>query len=309
MKKMRFVTKGLVLLMMGVMLAGCSDKATVKDEDKKTESEESKKASKEDSKEASQEGSKEDASSEAGSSEVSSSEEISGGDLKPINEGGNGGSAQGSDLVQEYRDSLKNFSMEGKMISYDMNMAEEGMDIDLAMKFGVKDGGSYMYLAVPTQDGGASSLEFIYLADQAAYLRIVIPGEDPVAYMTKNLDPEEASDMNIVGDLSGLTTGENGDIPEMEYVGEETIGGVKYDVLKPVDDDTGICAYFNPKTKELEKMTVEAEGQKILMSILPMDFELKPIPGAEEQDSESFAMTMMMGMLGVIYSAGGFDLD
>ena len=305
MKRMKFVTKGLVLLLMGVMLAGCGDKATVKEEDKKTEAEDGKKDSKENSKE----DSKEDSKSDEGSSEVASSEEISSGDLKPINDGGGSSSQGGAGLVEEYRDSLKNFSLEGRMISYDMNMAEQGMDIDLDMKFGVKDGSSYMYLAVPTEDGQPSSLEFIYLSDQAAYLKIVIPGEDPVVYMTKNLDPEEASDMNLVGDLSGLATGENGDIPEMEYVGEETIGGVKYDVLKPVDEEGDICAYFNPKTKELEKMAVESDGQKILMSILPMDMDLQPIPGAEEQDSESFAMTMMMGMLSVIYSAGGFDLD
>ena len=313
MKRMRFVTKGLVLLMMGAMLAGCSDTATEDSSESKKSSVEEQTSSEEKSTEAesadastaASTAASTDAGTEESSGEVesSSSEETS--QAGPV--GGN------EDLVAAYAEELKNFTMEGKMISMKMNMASQGLDVDIEMKMGSTDDVSYLYMGVPVSGSAASNcIEMYFLKDSSAYLKMNAAGQETI-YKTANLDQETADEMNLAGSFSEVTGGISDQTDNMEYFGQENVDGTNYDVckVKKADGVDEMYVYFNVMTKQMEHIKAVEDGQTVMMQILPM--EVKGVPAgfesAVEQDGETFAMTMMMGMVNLFYGTGGINLD
>ena len=309
MKRMKFVTKGLVLLMMGAMLAGCSDAATEDSSESKKSNVEEQTGSEEKSTEAESTDASTDASTESGteesSGEVESSTSTEASQAGPV--GGN------EDLVAAYAEEMKNFTMEGKMIYMKMNMASQGLDVDIEMKMGSADDMSYLYMGVPASGSSASnSMEMYFLKDSSAYLKMNTAGQEAI-YKTTNLDQETADEMHIAGSFSDVTNGINDLTDNMEYFGQENVDGTNYDVckVKDADDVEEMYVYFNVMTKQVERIKAVEDGQTIMMQILPM--EVKGVPAdyesAVEQDGETFAMTMMMGMVNLFYGAGGISLD
>ena len=306
MKKMKFVTKGLALLMMGVMLAGCSDKATDASESTKQESVSDDKSSEVTSSEvtSSEASSSEASSSEATSSEATSSEATSS-EATSTETSSEAQSQTGSSddaRVAEYEEYFKNFKMENKMFSMHLEGEEDGVKINFDMKFGAKDGNSFLQLSMPGQ-GDANSLTAYFMKDNSAYMELKIAGSDPVMQKTTGMDSAVAEQLNPGSELVNLGADGNNDV-KLAFVKEETIDGVVYDVLKPVDSDEAFV-YMNQKTKEWEKMKAKADGQEVMVDILPADdFSLPAsFASAEEVDSETFTMTLAFGMIGMM--AGG----
>ena len=306
MKKMKFVTKGLALLMMGVMLAGCSDKATDASESTKQESVSEDKSSEATSSEvatgeasSSEATSSEATSSEATSSEASSSEATS---TETSSEAQSQTGSSDDARVAEYEEYFKNFKMENKMFSMHLEGEEDGVKINFDMKFGAKDGNSFLQLSMPGQ-GDANSLTAYFMKDNSAYMELKIAGSDPVMQKTTGMDSAVAEQLNPGSELVNLGADGNNDV-KLVFVKEETIDGVVYDVLKPVDSDEAFV-YMNQKTKEWEKMKAKADGQEVMVDILPADdFSLPAsFASAEEVDSETFTMTLAFGMIGMM--AGG----
>ncbi|MBR4606607.1 MAG: hypothetical protein IKO41_10345 [Lachnospiraceae bacterium] len=306
MKKMKFVTKGLVLLMMGVMLAGCSDKATDASESTKQESVSEDKSSEATSSEVatgeasgSEATSSEATSSEATSSEASSSEATS---TETSSEAqGQTGSVDDARIAQ-YEEYFKNFSMDNKLFSMHLEGEEDGVKINFDMKFGAKDGNSFLQIAMPGQ-GDTNSLTAYFMKDNSAYMELKVAGSDPVMQKTTGMDSAVAEELNPGRELVNIGPENNEDV-KLAFVREETIDGVAYDVLKPVDSDEALV-YMNQKTKEWEKMMAKADGQEVLVDILPADDFSLPASyaTAEEVDSETFTMTLAFGMIGLM--AGG----
>ncbi len=306
MKKMKFVTKGLALLMMGVMLAGCSDKATDASESTKQESVSEDKSSEATSSEvatgeasSSEATSSEATSSEATSSEATSSEATS---TETSSEAQSQTGSSDDARVAEYEEYFKNFKMENKMFSMHLEGEEDGVKINFDMKFGAKDGNSFLQLSMPGQ-GDANSLTAYFMKDNSAYMELKIAGSDPVMQKTTGMDSAVAEQLNPGSELVNLGADGNNDV-KLAFVKEETIDGVVYDVLKPVDSDEAFV-YINQKTKEWEKMKAKADGQEVMVDILPADdFSLPAsFASAEEVDSENFTMTLAFGMIGMM--AGG----
>jgi hypothetical protein len=306
MKKMKFVTKGLALLMMGVMLAGCSDKATDASESTKQESVSEDKSSEATSSEvatgeasSSEATSSEATSSEATSSEATSSEATS---TETSSEAQSQTGSSDDARVAEYEEYFKNFKMENKMFSMHLEGEEDGVKINFDMKFGAKDGNSFLQLSMPGQ-GDANSLTAYFMKDNSAYMELKIAGSDPVMQKTTGMDSAVAEQLNPGSELVNLGADGNNDV-KLAFVKEETIDGVVYDVLKPVDSDEAFV-YMNQKTKEWEKMKAKADGQEVMVDILPADdFSLPAsFASAEEVDSENFTMTLAFGMIGMM--AGG----
>ncbi|MBR6151320.1 MAG: hypothetical protein IKQ25_08550 [Lachnospiraceae bacterium] len=306
MKKMKFVTKGLALLMMGVMLAGCSDKATDASESTKQESVSNDKSSEATSSEVatgeasgSEATSSEATSSEATSSEASSSEATS---TETSSEAqGQTGSVDDARIAQ-YEEYFKNFSMDNKLFSMHLEGEEDGVKINFDMKFGAKDGNSFLQIAMPGQ-GDTNSLTAYFMKDNSAYMELKVAGSDPVMQKTTGMDSAVAEELNPGRELVNIGPENNEDV-KLAFVREETIDGVAYDVLKPVDSDEALV-YMNQKTKEWEKMMAKADGQEVLVDILPADDFSLPASyaTAEEVDSETFTMTLAFGMIGLM--AGG----
>ncbi|MBQ9488698.1 MAG: hypothetical protein IJU80_02065 [Lachnospiraceae bacterium] len=306
MKKMKFVTKGLALLMIGVMLAGCSDKATDASESTKQESVSNDKSSEATSSEVatgeasgSEATSSEATSSEATSSEASSSEATS---TETSSEAqGQTGSVDDARIAQ-YEEYFKNFSMDNKLFSMHLEGEEDGVKINFDMKFGAKDGNSFLQIAMPGQ-GDTNSLTAYFMKDNSAYMELKVAGSDPVMQKTTNMDSAVAEELNPGRELVNIGPENNEDV-KLAFVREETIDGVAYDVLKPVDSDEALV-YMNQKTKEWEKMMAKADGQEVLVDILPADDFSLPASyaTAEEVDSETFTMTLAFGMIGLM--AGG----
>ena len=306
MKKMKFVTKGLALLMMGVMLAGCSDKATDASESTKQESVSEDKSSEATSSEVatgeasgSEATSSEATSSEATSSEASSSEATS---TETSSEAqGQTGSVDDARIAQ-YEEYFKNFSMDNKLFSMHLEGEEDGVKINFDMKFGAKDGNSFLQIAMPGQ-GDTNSLTAYFMKDNSAYMELKVAGSDPVMQKTTGMDSAVAEELNPGRELVNIGPENNEDV-KLAFVREETIDGVAYDVLKPVDSDEALV-YMNQKTKEWEKMMAKADGQEVLVDILPADDFSLPASyaTAEEVDSETFTMTLAFGMIGLM--AGG----
>ena len=306
MKKMKFVTKGLALLMMGVMLAGCSDKATDASESTKQESVSNDKSSEATSSEVatgeasgSEATSSEATSSEATSSEASSSEATS---TETSSEAqGQTGSVDDARITQ-YEEYFKNFSMDNKLFSMHLEGEEDGVKINFDMKFGAKDGNSFLQIAMPGQ-GDTNSLTAYFMKDNSAYMELKVAGSDPVMQKTTGMDSAVAEELNPGRELVNIGPENNEDV-KLAFVREETIDGVAYDVLKPVDSDEALV-YMNQKTKEWEKMMAKADGQEVLVDILPADDFSLPASyaTADEVDSETFTMTLAFGMIGLM--AGG----
>ena len=303
---MKFVTKGLALLMMGVMLAGCSDKATDASESTKQESVSNDKSSEATSSEVatgeasgSEATSSEATSSEATSSEASSSEATS---TETSSEAqGQTGSVDDARIAQ-YEEYFKNFSMDNKLFSMHLEGEEDGVKINFDMKFGAKDGNSFLQIAMPGQ-GDTNSLTAYFMKDNSAYMELKVAGSDPVMQKTTGMDSAVAEELNPGRELVNIGPENNEDV-KLAFVREETIDGVAYDVLKPVDSDEALV-YMNQKTKEWEKMMAKADGQEVLVDILPADDFSLPASyaTAEEVDSETFTMTLAFGMIGLM--AGG----
>ena len=306
MKKMKFVTKGLALLMMGVMLAGCSDKATDASESTKQESVSEDKSSEATSSEVatgeasgSEATSSEATSSEATSSEASSSEATS---TETSSEAQSQTGSSDDACIAQYEEYFKNFSMDNKLFSMHLEGEEDGVKINFDMKFGAKDGNSFLQIAMPGQ-GDTNSLTAYFMKDNSAYMELKVAGSDPVMQKTTNMDSAVAEELNPGRELVNIGP-ENNDDVKLAFVREETIDGVAYDVLKPVDSDEALV-YMNQKTKEWEKMMAKADGQEVMVDILPADdFSLPAsFASAEEVDSETFTMTLAFGMIGMM--AGG----
>ena len=300
MKKMKFVTKGLALLMMGVMLAGCSDKATEPSESTKQESVSDEKSSEVASSEekSSEEKSSEEASSEVASSEEKSSEATS--TEASVETQTITGDADA--LVAEYEEYFKNFSLDGKMFSMHLEGEEDGMKINFDMKFGAKDGNSFLQIAMPGQ-ADANSLTAYFMKDSTAYMEVKVAGSDPVLQKTTGMDSATADQLNPGSSLVNLGADGSNEV-KLAYVKEETIDGVTYDVLKAADSDD-VLVYMNQNTKEWEKMMAKTEGQEVMVDILAAaDFSLPAsFASAEEVDADTFTMTLAFGMIGMM--AGG----
>ena len=304
MKKMKFVTKGLALLMMGVMLAGCSDKAAEPSESTKQESVSDEKSSEASSSEAAssevasnEASSSEASSSEASSSEASSSEASSESSSQEQGQTGNVDDAR----VAEYEAYFNNFKMDDKMFSMHYEGEQDGMKLNFDMSFGAKDGESFLQIALPGQ-GDTNSLTAYFLKDNTAYMELKVAGSDPVLQKTTGMDSSTVDQLNPGSSLVNLGENNNNNV-KLAFVKEETIDGVAYDVLKPADSDD-VFVYMNQNTKEWEKMKANADGQDIMVDILPADFSMPAsFASAEEVDSDTFTMTLAFGMIGMM--AGG----
>ena len=301
MKKMKFVTKGLVLLLMSAMLAGCGDSEPAKssDDDKQQESSVDSKSSEADSKssEADDQSSAVDASSSA-VDDQSSAVDASSSEVQAGNNGDN------ADLIAKYEEYFKNYTFDGKKFSIDMTMEEEGMTISFKMEFGASNGDSMLYLGMPGQDGSNNSMTAYFMKDKSAYLALEISGQEPTVQKTTNMDQSVAEQMNPAGGI--VDAAADGAAVDLVYVKEETIDGVLYDVVKPAGEDQEFFIYMNRATGEWELMKGEAEGQEIVAYILDMDPITIPASyaNAEEIESDSFAMSLAFGMMGVMAGAG-----
>lgn len=281
MKKMNLVTKGLVLLLMGAMLAGCSDKGA--ESTVEGSSEEVQESVSKQTEEASQEASVESSSeAQAGSSET------------------NQGSEDDSELVAQYEEYFNNFTFDGRKFVMSMSADTGETAINLDIDFGIQDGESYLRIAVP-QDAAENSMTLYFLKDSSAYLEINAQGQAPAKYKTDSLDQNTASQLNPASSILNLDEPAGRDL-KLKYVGEETIDGVTYDVLASENEESTAYMYMNQKTKEWEKMKASAEGQDVMVDILPVDPIKLPegFDSAEELDGDSFAMTMALGMVGLI---------
>lgn len=300
MKKMSFVTKGLALLLMGVMLAGCGDKATESSsDDKQQESSVEEKSS-------SVQESTEDAGTEENS--VAGTEESSVASTDESIQESTQESTQTigdepSDKAKAYEEYFKNYSMDGKKISLNMEEEVDGKKISIEFSFGSKDGDTYMFMSVPTPTaGGKNEMAAYFMKDQSAYVSFNVAGEDPVAQKTTGLDPAMASQFNLAGSL--VNVGEGGF--SLKYLGEETIDGVTYDKLQPTDSEDATL-YVNVATKEWEMIKGNDGGQEVVAYIKPCESITLPaeLASAEEVGSDDFSMTLVFGMMGLISSVQG----
>lgn len=320
MKKMKLVTKGLVLLMMGVMLAGCSDSSEASEESSKQEA-----ASKEAAMSVENSGSSEE---KQGSTEESESQQqviddieetksSSEAETKPTIEtpetetknpdAGVQVPSDYADLEKEYNDYFQNVQMEGKQFVFDMDMSSYGMDVTLSMRFGAKDGASFMYIGLPTNGSNEENgFELYVMKDSTAYLRMAFAGQDPVIYKTEHLSDDNASSLNFAEGLVDIEQGDRN--VKLTYDHAETVNGVKYDVLKSEDD---YYVYMNSQTKEWEIMKVTQDDQDYLIYVKSIDGVTLPdgYKTAKVIDEEEFASNMMMGLMTLLISTGSYNLD
>lgn len=295
MKKMSFVTKGLALLLMGAMLAGCGDKATESTaDDKQQESSVEDKSS-----EASE---VKESTEEAGSEEsgAASSEESSAASTEESTQE----SSQASAGATSYEEYFKNFSMEGKKITLNLEEEVDGKKIAVDMVVGNNDGNNYLYMSVPSKEEGKNNeMSAYFMKDQTAYAEFKVVGEETVAQKTSGMDPAMADQLNLAGGF--VNFGEDGNF-SMKSLGQETIDGVTYEVLQ-LEDSEEAKFYVNVATKEWEMLKVAESGQEVVAYILPSEKIELPAgyASAEEVGSEDFTMTLMYGMMGIIASVSG----
>jgi len=312
MKKMKFVTKGLALLMMGAMLAGCSDKATESSEDKTREKVESSidestdESNVEES--SSVESSVEESSSvddvvvESTSIEESVTESTSEEQNNGIGTEVEVGSADKNELLAKYKDYFTNYSMDKIKLSMEMTGESMGEMLTINMDVSIWEGSTYLYLGVPASK---SSLEIYVMSDSNAYLAMKYAGQEPLYYKTSGLDQETADDMNIAGELVGATSNANFDL---EYVRAEEIDGVLYDVLKSNDTSAAqeLFIYMNRETGTLAKMYANESGMEMKVDIKEITSPITvsdEFAKAQEIDAESFSMNMIFGMAGLTTGA------
>lgn len=332
MKKWNFITRALVLLLMGAMLAGCSDKGSESSEEetkKKVEASTDDEAS---SDEETQSTSDEQNSSvaatiesvpesssvaePAGGKEVTGEAEPETEEPKEVEPNGNAnpqgneievGDAKQKELIAKYEEYFKNFSMESFMIDMTMNGDMMGQKLTVDVKVGISDGDTYMYIAIPSTK---NSMELYFLKDSTAYMKLDVQGEAPAYYVTKDLDQETADEMNFAGGFVGATTGEG---VELQYVRSEEINGIIYDVIKPMGNDVeqDMLIYMNRETCTWEKAYVEEDEVEMIADVaslndpitVPSDFDT-----AMELDGQSFSYALIFGMAGLT-GANSFDLD
>lgn len=296
MKKMSFVTKGLALLLMGAMLAGCGDKATESTaDDKQQESSVEEKSSeasaeKESTVSESVEESTEDSSVASTDASTEESSQASGKESS--------GSATG------YEEYFKNFSMDGKKLTVDMDEEVNGQTVAINMTVGNNDGCNYIYMSVPSTEAGKNNeMSAYFMKDKTAYVEFSVVGEDPVAQRTSEMDPETADQLNLAGGLVNI--GEDGNL-SLNNLGQETIDGVTYDVLQPADSEE-VKLYVNVATKEWEMLKASEGGQDVVAYILPCDKIELPAnyASAEEVGADDFIMTLYFGMMGILSGVNG----
>ena len=309
MKKMKFVTKGLALLLMGVMLAGCGDAASEKDTSEVTQESAETSKDAEGSKETEQESAREDKSSEA-----SKEEEKASGEKEVSTEASKETtvtevSSEQDSLVKTYEDYLKTMSFEGKQLTYDVSLAQYGVDGSFSMRFGTKDGVTFMHMGIPTgTDGKENSFTLYILKDSSAYLDVNCDGMDAMKIKTKSLSEENASSLDFTGGLTNLGSGDEN--VKLIYDRQSTEGGNTLDVLK-IEQEQSVKLVFNRETKELLRFEVEESGQS--MNVLITDLDSVELPAglasAKEVDEEEFSTQMMSALMILIFSAGGMNLD
>jgi len=291
MKKMSFVTKGLALLLMGAMLAGCGDKATESTADDKQ-----------------QESSVEDKSSESSevkeSTEEASTEESGAASSEESSAASTEESTQASVGATSYEEYFKNFSMEGKKLTLNLEEDVDGKKITVDMVVGNKDGNNFLYMSVPSKEEGKNNeMSAYFMKDQTAYAEFKVVGEDTVAQKTSGMDPAMADQLNLAGSFVNFS--EDGDF-SMKSLGQETIDGVTYEVLQ-IEGSEEAKFYVNAATKEWEILKASESGQEVVAYILPCEKIELPADyaSAEEVGSEDFTMTLMYGMMGIIASVSG----
>lgn len=306
MKKMSFVTKALVLLLMGTMLAGCSDDKPAKEAEKTEESVSKSEESKKTEESKTEENKTEESTSAQNTEETSETQNFGGGSEV------NGGGIGDEELEAKYEEYFKNLDFDGKKISlvYTGDLGT-GTESTMTMEFGSKDGSALLYIAAPASSGATNSCTIYFLEDKSAYLGISIAGEEEEYYKTAKLDDETFDSMNLASGLVDLDNTEREET-DLVYVGEQTIDGVLYDELYQNDPEAGedpgtrVYVYMNKKTGELGKIKSMVEGEEMFIDILPMDSIKLPaeFDNAQEQEAEDFTYTMAFAMLGVMMGGG-----
>ena len=309
MKKAGFMTKVLALTLAGAMLlSGCGKQGNVESTDNmertmaseqeysaeaSTQSEEKVDASKESEVQASSQ--EESVSEEASKAPDAGNEEP---DVSDV-----------TDWAAHYKEYLKNYSMDGKKVSFRYDGMMEGMKLAFDMEFGGSKSDMYISYSVDTQDGGKAKLDIYMLEDGKAYLGLTMAGET-TRVKASGMKQSDMGSVNLADDMIDVEQ-----LDRFEYVGEETKNGVLYDVLKfrdeaQADSDVEAFYYMNRATQELELITAKS-GDLFAMDGVISEMGKVTVPAeydsAEEIDKDEFAKSMAMGLFGVLLSAVPMD--
>ena len=303
---MSFVTKGLALLLMGAMLAGCGSTSDKKQEsDSVEESSSAVSEVKESTEDASTEdASTEDASTEDASTEESTEESSVASTDESTQETSQASGKESSGSVAEYEEYFKNFTLEDKKLTLSLEEEVSGVKVAIDMTVGNNDGNTFIYMSVPSKEAGKNNeMSAYFMKDHNAYVEFNVVGEEPVAQRTSDMDPKTADQLNLASGFVNLS--EDGNL-SLKYLGQETIDGVNYDVLQPADSDE-VSLYVNLATKEWEILKAVEGEQEVVAYILPSDKIVLPAKyaSAEEVGSDDFIMTVYFGMMGIITSVTG----
>ena len=300
MKRKSFLTKVLALTMAAaIALSGCSDKAAVEESSTNVESsvESSVESKTEESK--TEESKTEESKTEESKTEESKTEESKTEESKT--------QAADGDWAAHYKEYFQNYSMEGKQMGFHFEGEESGMYLVFDMKVGSKDKESIFTFSMNGQDGKNYSMEMYTLEDNSAYLLIDLGTDVKTVYKTKSLQEGATDEMNLAGDYI-----DTDHLDQLDYVGEETVNGVLYDVLvmkESIDDtEAEMLYYVNRGSQELELIKVNGvEGLKVEGTISPMDKIDIPtdVSNAEELDSENFTQTMVTSLFSIIIASVG----
>lgn len=324
MRRKVFLTKVLALsVVAAIALAGCSDKGTAeegstavekvvesgnseaKSEDSKTDDSKSEDSKTEDSK-AEEAATKDSKSEESKSGELATQESKT--DGLNANAGNGGNVLEVSDWSAHYKEFFQNYTMEGKKMAFHFEGEESGMYLVFDMNIGAKDKKSIFEFSMSAQDGKVYSMCMYSLEDKSAYLEMDLGDAGKSLYKTDSVQDGAVDSMNMAGDYINTD-----DLEKLNYVGEETINGVLYDVLvmkQQIEDnkEAEMLYYVNRGAQELELIKMNGvEGLVVKGRISPL--ESIPLPAgyesAEALDSESFAQKMASGMFTIILSAVG----
>ena len=287
---MKFVTKGLVLLMMGAMLAGCSDQSSAGAEGKQG-SVESSQAVQDKDPDKSSEVVNDNASSDDGSVTESSSEDVQvsvsesteDGDVTTVD------SAKQDELVAKYKEYFKNYDQSNILFDINVKGEESGIKIDLNMKIAVNDGNTYMNYSVP----GGGSMD-LYVVDNMAYLKLESQGTAQY-YKSNGLDDSSLNEMNLANNLTDAA----GDNDHIKYYGTKVINGKTYDILTSDEDGTDVFFYMNRETGEWERLTAEQDGMTMEATVSPAAGVINvpaEFASAEEIDSQELYVNMAFGI-------------
>ena len=312
MRKSKFMTKCLALILSaGLVLSGCGDKANVEDvasSSVEQSVENSVEQSTENSVEQSTENSTEQSAGSSVEQSAESSTEQSAESTESVEAKQVTDISQVSDWAAHYKEFFKNYNFDGKQMKFHFEGEESGMQINMDMVIGTKDGESCFLFVIKGQDGSDNTLSVYALKDKTAYLDMAVAGQGRTIYKTSSLDEDSLGSMNMAEEYVG------GDMEQLEYVGEETIDGVLYDVLKmqvESEEKAEALYYVDREDQELKKIAVSSDELQMDGVISDLDKVALPsgLDAAEEVDSETFAMTMVFGLIGIIASASGADLS